>query len=68
MQHFRVLRDGAGKYFLWTEKFSSLNKLVEHHRNYSVSPLEKICLKDMASEGGEVRTIIVLTHTNSAGI
>ncbi|KAB1266060.1 Growth factor receptor-bound protein 2, partial [Camelus dromedarius] len=27
VQHFKVLRDGAGKYFLWVVKFNSLNEL-----------------------------------------
>ncbi|XP_078495618.1 growth factor receptor-bound protein 2-like [Ciona intestinalis] len=29
VRHFKVLRDGAGKYFLWVVKFNSLNGLVE---------------------------------------
>ncbi|CAB1344666.1 unnamed protein product [Coregonus sp. 'balchen'] len=28
VQHFKVLRDGAGKYFLWVVKFNSLNSLA----------------------------------------
>ncbi|KAJ8357592.1 hypothetical protein SKAU_G00203860 [Synaphobranchus kaupii] len=36
-QHFKVLRDGAGKYFLWVVKFNSLNELVDYHRSTSVS-------------------------------
>lgn len=55
MQHFKVLRDGAGKYFLWVVKFNSLNQLVEYHRTSSVSRSQTIYLKDMAAEE-EVRT------------
>ncbi|XP_031575227.1 growth factor receptor-bound protein 2-like [Actinia tenebrosa] len=47
VQHFKVLRDGAGKYFLWVVKFNSLNQLVEYHRAASVSRSQTIYLKDM---------------------
>ena len=49
MQHFKVLRDGAGKYFLWVVKFNSLNQLVEYHRAASVSRSQTIYLKDMTN-------------------
>eukprot|EP00795_Rhopilema_esculentum_P009318 gene9318-17017_t len=49
VQHFKVLRDGAGKYFLWVVKFNSLNDLVEYHRTSSVSRSQVIYLKDMVS-------------------
>ncbi|XP_066914680.1 growth factor receptor-bound protein 2-like [Clytia hemisphaerica] len=48
-QHFKVLRDGAGKYFLWVVKFNSLNQLVEYHRAASVSRSQTIYLKDMVN-------------------
>jgi len=47
VQHFKVLRDGAGKYFLWVVKFDSLNQLVQYHRTSSVSRSQTIFLKDM---------------------
>jgi len=47
IQHFKVLRDGSGKYFLWVVKFNSLNQLVEYHRAASVSRSQTIYLKDM---------------------
>ena len=46
-QHFKVLRDAAGKYFLWVVKFNSLNQLVDYHRAASVSRSQTIYLKDM---------------------
>ncbi|XP_064620197.1 growth factor receptor-bound protein 2-like [Lineus longissimus] len=49
VQHFKVLRDGAGKYFLWVVKFNSLNQLVEYHRTSSVSRTQSILLKDIDS-------------------
>jgi growth factor receptor-binding protein 2 len=47
VQHFKVLRDGAGKYFLWVVKFNSLNQLVDYHRTSSVSRTQTIFLRDM---------------------
>lgn len=47
VQHFKVLRDGAGKYFLWVVKFNSLNQLVDYHRTSSVSRTQTIYLRDM---------------------
>ncbi|CAH1794492.1 unnamed protein product [Owenia fusiformis] len=49
VQHFKVLRDGAGKYYLWVVKFNSLNQLVEYHRAASVSRAQTIYLKDMTN-------------------
>ena len=50
VQHFKVLRDGAGKYFLWVVKFNSLNQLVDYHRTSSVSRTQTIYLRDMVQE------------------
>jgi growth factor receptor-binding protein 2 len=50
VQHFKVLRDGAGKYFLWVVKFNSLNQLVDYHRTSSVSRTQTIFLRDMKSK------------------
>jgi len=47
VQHFKILRDGAGKYFLWVVKFNSIHELIEYHRRASVSRGQSICLKDM---------------------
>ena len=54
VQHFKVLRDGAGKYFLWVVKFNSLNQLVDYHRTSSVSRTQTIYLRDMVPEVREV--------------
>lgn len=37
VKHFRVLRDSAGRYFLWGSGFHSLNKFIEYHKTTSVS-------------------------------
>ncbi|KAF7700174.1 hypothetical protein HF521_003132, partial [Silurus meridionalis] len=45
--HFKVLRDGTGKYFLWVVKFNSLNELVDYHRSTSISRNQQIFLLDI---------------------
>merc|ERR1719150_2102433 len=47
VQHFKVLRDGAGKYFTFDKKFTSLNQLVDYYRDASISRSQTIHLKDM---------------------
>tara|TARA_B110000483_G_scaffold235956_1_gene308296 strand:- start:2 stop:682 length:681 start_codon:yes stop_codon:yes gene_type:complete len=46
VQHFKVLRDDSGKYFIWLIKFNSLNELIEYHKTYSVSRTDDIFLKN----------------------
>lgn len=50
VQHFKVLRDGAGKYFLWVMKFSSLNELIRYHREQTISRTQTIFLVDLPLE------------------
>lgn len=50
VQHFKVLRDAQGKFFLWVVKFNSLNELVDYHRTASVSRSQDVKLKDMVPE------------------
>ena len=47
VEHFKVLRDGSNKYFLWVVKFETVNDLVEHHRKSSVCRSRNIFLQDM---------------------
>ncbi|XP_046551682.1 growth factor receptor-bound protein 2-like [Haliotis rubra] len=54
VQHFKVLRDGAGKYFMWVVKFNSLNELISYHRTASVSRGQTIYLRDMVDAFKEV--------------
>jgi growth factor receptor-binding protein 2 len=49
VQHFKVLRDGMGKYFLWVVKFDSINELIDYHRTTSVNRGQNLLLKDMNS-------------------
>ncbi|XP_048473339.1 GRB2-related adaptor protein 2-like [Rhincodon typus] len=50
VQHFKVLRDGKGHYFLWSEKFDSLNKLVEYYKVSSISKTTQIYLRESKKE------------------
>ncbi|KAG9338893.1 hypothetical protein JZ751_025333 [Albula glossodonta] len=46
VQHFKVMKDNKGQYYLWAEKFSSLNKLVEYYKSNTVSKQKQIYLSD----------------------
>ncbi|KAJ6651223.1 hypothetical protein lerEdw1_021179 [Lerista edwardsae] len=46
VQHFKVMKDPEGKFFLWSEKFESLNKLVEFYKTSSISKHTQIFLRD----------------------
>uniref|UniRef100_A0A8D2LN74 GRB2 related adaptor protein 2 n=1 Tax=Varanus komodoensis TaxID=61221 RepID=A0A8D2LN74_VARKO len=45
VQHFKVMKDTKGNYFLWSEKFQSLNKLVEYYKVVSISKHMQIFLE-----------------------
>lgn len=61
VQHFKVLRDAQGKFFLWVVKFNSLNELVEYHRTASVSRSQDVKLRDMVAE----EVIICIRHNQT---
>ncbi|NWV70172.1 GRAP protein, partial [Malurus elegans] len=46
VQHFKVLRERNGKYFLWEEKFNSLNELVDFYRMSTIAKEQQIFLRD----------------------
>ncbi|XP_029015376.1 GRB2-related adapter protein 2a [Betta splendens] len=46
VQHFKVMKDSTFQYFLWSEKFSSLNKLVDFYKTTSISKTREIYLDD----------------------
>uniref|UniRef100_A0A7M4FN24 GRB2 related adaptor protein 2 n=1 Tax=Crocodylus porosus TaxID=8502 RepID=A0A7M4FN24_CROPO len=50
VQHFKVMRDAKNNYYLWTEKFQSLNKLVEYYKTNSISRQKQIFLRDDSRE------------------
>jgi len=47
VEHYRVLRDSTGKYFLWVVKFNSLNELIEYHKTHSISRTLTILLREV---------------------
>ena len=65
VQHFKVLRDNAGKYFLWVVKFDSLNELVRYHKTTSISRSQVIFLQEAVSASGagiaQVKHMILYT-------
>ncbi|KFZ63418.1 GRB2-related adapter protein, partial [Antrostomus carolinensis] len=46
VQHFKVLRERNGKYYLWEEKFNSLNELVDFYRTTTIAKKQQIFLRD----------------------
>lgn len=62
VQHFKVLRDQTGKFFLWVVKFNSLNELVEYHRSASVSRSQDIKLIDMRPDEVRFLSCLVLVY------
>ncbi|KAM4597790.1 GRB2-related adapter protein 2a [Polymixia lowei] len=46
VQHFKVMKDNKGQYFLWTDKFTSLNNLVDFYKTTSISKQREIYLDD----------------------
>ncbi|CAK9300061.1 unnamed protein product [Gordionus sp. m RMFG-2023] len=49
-QHFKILRDSFGKYFVWVVKFESINQLLDYHRVNSINKKDIILLKDCEPE------------------
>ncbi|XP_061191868.1 growth factor receptor-bound protein 2-like isoform X3 [Saccostrea echinata] len=50
VQHFKVLRDGEGKYYLWVEKYNSVNELIEFHKTSSVVRGQNIKLVELGQK------------------
>ncbi|XP_033734735.1 growth factor receptor-bound protein 2-like [Pecten maximus] len=61
VQHFKILRDGSGKFFLWVKKFPSINSLIEHHQLSSVSRTETILLRGKPKEGAHEQKLEQVT-------
>lgn len=47
VQHFRILRDENYKFYLWQDKFHTLNELVNYYKTESVSRTQKIYLREI---------------------
>ncbi|KAM4612031.1 GRB2-related adapter protein 2b isoform 2-T2 [Polymixia lowei] len=52
VQHFKVLRDSRGQYYVWSESFPSLNQLVEYYKRNSVSNNSRILLQEAGQSRG----------------
>uniref|UniRef100_A0A8C2KPN0 GRB2 related adaptor protein b n=1 Tax=Cyprinus carpio TaxID=7962 RepID=A0A8C2KPN0_CYPCA len=46
VQHFKVLKDGLGQFFIWDEVFSSLNQLVDFYKINSIAKERTVFLKE----------------------
>lgn len=46
VQHFKVLQDRSGQYYVWDELFSSLNELVEFYHCNSIAKERMVFLRD----------------------
>ncbi|XP_069509036.1 GRB2-related adapter protein 2 isoform X2 [Ambystoma mexicanum] len=55
VQHFKVMRDNRGNYYLWSEKFQSVNALVTYYKNVSISRQKQITLRDGSRDEQERR-------------
>uniref|UniRef100_A0A3P8SHM6 Osteoclast-stimulating factor 1 n=1 Tax=Amphiprion percula TaxID=161767 RepID=A0A3P8SHM6_AMPPE len=53
VQHFKVLQDSRGQYYLWLEKFPSLNQLVEYYKSNSISIKSQIFLQETQTKQRE---------------
>lgn len=67
VQHFKVLRDGGGKYFIWVKKFNSINEIVNYHRSVTVSRSHEIFFTDMVNHDLEVTTVRAMFDFDAQG-
>ncbi|XP_031205681.1 GRB2-related adapter protein 2 isoform X1 [Mastomys coucha] len=68
VQHFKVMRDTKGNYFLWTEKFPSLNKLVDYYRTTSISKQKQIFLRDGTQDQPYLHHTVTARRETGTGI
>ncbi|XP_075999057.1 GRB2-related adapter protein 2a [Genypterus blacodes] len=57
VQHLKVMKDSRCQYFLWSEKFSSLNNLVEFYKTTSIFKTREIYLNDGSSDSKSPATL-----------
>ncbi|KAK1804752.1 hypothetical protein P4O66_003605 [Electrophorus voltai] len=46
VQHFKVLKEREGNYYIWEEVFSSLNQLVEFYKSNSIAKERTVFLRE----------------------
>ncbi|CAL8101124.1 unnamed protein product [Calicophoron daubneyi] len=44
--HFRVFSEPNGKYFIWNNKFQSVNELIDYHRHQTIYGVKALLLRD----------------------
>ncbi|KAK6171086.1 hypothetical protein SNE40_019346 [Patella caerulea] len=56
VQHFRILNDSSGSYYLWSKHFKSINELIENHKKETItrSPNTELFLREIGSKSSEV--------------
>ncbi|KAK2918607.1 hypothetical protein Q8A73_002978 [Channa argus] len=52
VQHYKVQRDKTGHYSVWSQKFSSLNQLVDHYKSNSVAKQSQVFLLEKQQQVG----------------
>uniref|UniRef100_A0A3B1IZM0 GRB2 related adaptor protein b n=1 Tax=Astyanax mexicanus TaxID=7994 RepID=A0A3B1IZM0_ASTMX len=64
VQHFKVLKDGLGQYFIWDEVFSSLNQLVDFYRINSIAKERTVFLREPERLLAVRKCTHIYTHTH----
>ncbi|KAG8549678.1 hypothetical protein GDO81_020166 [Engystomops pustulosus] len=54
VQHFKVLRERNGTYYLWETKFTSLNELVDYYKSNSIAKTHLVLLRDEEEKNSEL--------------
>ncbi|THD20054.1 Growth factor receptor-bound protein 2-A [Fasciola hepatica] len=44
--HYRVFSDANGRYYIWNNKFQSINELIEYHRHQTIYGIKTLLLRD----------------------
>ncbi|TPP57835.1 Growth factor receptor-bound protein 2 [Fasciola gigantica] len=44
--HYRVFSDANGRYYIWNNKFQSVNELIEYHRHQTIYGIKTLLLRD----------------------
>jgi len=63
VQHFKVLKDRDGYYFIWEEIFPSLNQLVEFYKTNSIARERTVFLRD-TEDALKVRQHLYYSYEN----
>lgn len=66
VQHFRIIKDKDNRYFLWSKTFESLNELVDHYKQETVSRTSQILLREI-DENFTVEALYDFTPPENGG-